>query len=204
MYTRRSVAISLSAAALASILLVAGAARGSTRLATELGKVPQPYQRWVDGARAPTPDVSITLMFQPCPGLPRARGCVFDDGAPAKIYLNLRHLATARVRRYVLLHEIGHYLDFLYLRDRDRDRFRRILGIHAPWRRSRSLPPDFHPTAYTPGPPSEVFAQAYAECAVKGPEIPRRPRRPIRYRYRPTPRQHHRACRLVAAVPMGR
>ena len=206
-YTRRSVAISLIALmtlALAVSLAAPAAApkeaAAAVRLATGRGGVPQPYQRWADRARVPTPEATIIVLFRACPGLPRSRGCVFDDGGPPTIYLNLRHLRSERLRHYVFLHEVGHYFDFLHLRGADRDRFRRILGIDRPWRRTEPLPEGFQPTAYTPGPPAEMFAQAYAECAVKGPRIRRRPRRPMRYRYRPSPRQHELACRLISEV----
>jgi hypothetical protein len=172
------------------------------RLSTAGGHTPQPYQRWADLARVPTPVAEIRLLFRPCPGLPRSRGCVFDNGLAPTIYLNPDKLTSARLSHFVFLHEVGHYFDFLHLRPRDRDRFRRTLGLRGPWRRTSPLPPDYRPTAHSHGPPSEVFAQAYAECAVKGPEIPRRPRRPMRYRYRPSPWQHHRVCRLIATVPL--
>jgi hypothetical protein len=100
------------------------------------------------------------------------------------------------------MHEIGHFFDFEYMSERLRDRFKHILGLHRPWRRVRP-PPDVEPGPTTWGPPSEVFAQAYAECAVRGPRIRRRPRHAIVYRYRPSPSQHRRVCALIAAVPLA-
>ena len=192
------------ASALAAFVLASlpAAASASVRLVTERGEVPGAYQRWADRSHVQTPDVGIRLLFRECPGLPRSRGCVFDDGRPPRIYLNLRYLVNDRLRHFVLMHEIGHYFDFLYLDGEIRERFQRILGIDRPWRRTTPLPEDFQPTAYTLGPPAELFAQAYAECAIKGPEIPRRPRRPMRYRYRPSPLQHERICRLIESVPV--
>lgn len=158
-----------------------------------------PWQRWVEESKMPTPDLTITLREEPCPGAPWVTGCVnFEQ---YEIYFKPNRILKMRDRSrrpLFLFHEVGHFFDREVLTDQLRDRFRAIFGLEGkPWDRARQKPPPGEPIAMHPGPPMEKFAQGYAECALKGPTIAKRPAYPVRYRYRPTPAQHAAVCRLV-------
>lgn len=154
-----------------------------------------PYQRWIDKAKVPTPDIRIEVIEEPCPGYPNVNGC---RGAESTIYLHPERIGLPSQGPWLFLHEVGHYFDGVYLTDALRAEFNRIFGDSRPWDSPRST--TVRPGPRTIGPPAERFAQAYAECAIKGPLIAERPRHARKYRYRPSPRQHARACALIMRV----
>lgn len=142
---------------------------------------------WIHQAHVPLLRGRVQIRRHACPGYPLFAGCVFT-ARPRTLYLS----PSARAPRLVLYHELGHAFDFRVLNNRERRRFKRILGIQRSGWFGGGLPP------------SEWFADAYSACATRLGEW----RRALSssYGYRPTRRQHLRACALIrrAAAPRGR
>ena len=109
-----------------------------------------PYQQWIDEAKVPTPDGTVTVLSDDgsewC-GL----GCA--DVASRTIWVRSGLILTPRV---VFTHELGHIFDGLEMTDSDRRRFIGISGRRA--------------MAWWDGPrdrrAGEWFADAYARCAL--------------------------------------
>jgi hypothetical protein len=115
-----------------------------------------------------------------CPARPAAAGCVYTR-RPRTIFLR----PGLRDPRGVLLHELGHVYDLRVMNNRDRGRFRRIVGARRSarkwWRGSRPL--------------AEQFAEAYSWCARYARIVSIK--RYSTYAYRPSARQHRRICALI-------
>jgi hypothetical protein len=97
--------------------------------------------------------------------------------------------------QFMLWHERGHLFDAQVLTDADRAWYTKRLRMEGPW---------FQGTGPGTRGPSEVFADAYAACALN-----RQPRRETRgefrvvswelsYGYQPGLRQHRRICNAIA------
>jgi hypothetical protein len=107
--------------------------------------------------------------------------------------------------RFTKWHEIGHVFDYQALTDEQRAWFARELGFNPA---SSWLPePDDHESA-TAG---EVFADAYAMCAMNRSPAGSRTRRgrivvnwQSGYGYMPTVRQHRRVCNAIWFVAIAR
>lgn len=165
----------------------------TAQAATVVG--PSFYQRWLNQATVPTPRMTLRIYRAPCPQDPRARGCIIK---PNRIYIDpaVERKWSPQGRRIALMHEVGHMFDFHVMTDRWRQRFEAILHLQGKsWDGPRS---GFGP--YASGPPMEKFAENYAECAVVGPTISHRLRKPRHYRYRPTPRQYAQVCRMIRRI----
>jgi hypothetical protein len=95
------------------------------------------YQRWADESKVPTPDVTLRVIEEPCPGT-LAKGCTIEDSYA--IWLDLtftgRHRAT-------FLHELGHNFDYYELDDWARVAF---ADLYGEWNK-------------------EAFAESYRFCA---------------------------------------
>ena len=143
-----------------------------------------PYQDWVHRSYVPAVRGRVRVDLTGCPWAPRAHGCVFSN--PATIYMR-----RGAGLRGTLHHELGHLFDFRVLNDRDRARFKRLLGQTARrW------------TSSGDNSPRERFAEAYSWCARY-----RRIRsigRFTTYGYDPSPRQHVAICRLIRKVAARR
>lgn len=182
----------------ASLLFLLGCAtlpalaRGSTAI-VEPPAAQIPYQQWVDAAKVPTPDLQVTVIEEPCPGYLNSNGCTLEND---RLYLHPERIGLPSQGPWLFLHEIGHIFDRLYMTDSGRAAFSGIFADTRPWEWLES-PTTLRPGPGTIGPPMERFAQAYSECAIKGPALLRRPRHARKYRYRPSPRQHARACALI-------
>ena len=132
------------AAALAAVAALAAPAAASDLVghATHLAQ----YQRWVNGAAVPTPSGRIEIVEAPCPLIASARACT-SPRAP-RIWMG------PQAGRHELLHELGHQFDYRM----------------APWVRRRFLAMIGRPGAgwmAAPASPSEQFANAYADCAMR-------------------------------------
>lgn len=86
---------------------------------------------------------------------------------------------------FALQHELGHLVDAQLLTDGDRRWFTRRLGMSPglAWRDAAKWRT-----------PSEVFADAYAACALKWSPGRKRGRWEVAYDYIPSLRQHRRVC----------
>jgi len=187
-----------TATATAVVLAIAAApADAATTVVRGNGEPAIKYQRWVDQSKAPTPDTEVTVHIALCPYAPNANGCVLGTG----IWMHPDRLAEPHSARIHWLHEIGHVFDALYMTDSRRARFSAIFGDTRPyWYWQGPLPEGIRPGPRTLGPPSERFAQAYSECAIHGRTIERRPKRPVKYRYRPSVALHEQACLFIRRV----
>jgi hypothetical protein len=119
-----------------------------------------PYQQWVDEAKMPTPDVTITVIETGA-----SHGCptrTLDYAActtPSEGIIWLSPEAAARAfPREILWHEVGHNVDSDLLPGWARERFQAMLGLSGPWSVAGE------PEPYSP---SEEFADVFAECALK-------------------------------------
>jgi hypothetical protein len=129
---------------------VAAPALGAVRLVSRSGlRLAGRWQGWADASLMPTVPGRVRVVLSGCPAMRRAAGCVYSK-RPRVIYLR----SGLRDPRGVLLHELGHVYDLRVLNNRDRGRFRRIMGRSAKrrwWRGSL--------------PPAEQFAEANSWCA---------------------------------------
>jgi hypothetical protein len=174
-------------AAYAGLALAGGsssvrAAKGAVQLLTPRGTpLPGRWQSYADASRMPTIPGRVRIRIARCPALPRAAGCVYSK-RPRTIYIR----PGGRDPRGVLLHELGHSYDLTVMNNRDRGRFRRIMRAKRRkwWAGRRPL--------------AEQFAEAYSWCARYARIVSIA--RYSSYRYRPSPAQHRRICRLIVAV----
>jgi hypothetical protein len=161
--------------------------RGAVKLAAPDGRpLAGRWQGYADASLMPTVPGRVKVILSGCPARRGAAGCVYTK-RPRVIYLR-RGLNDPRG---VLLHELGHLYDIRVLNNRDRARFRRILGRSAKrqwWRGSRPL--------------AELFAEAYSWCARYARIVSIS--RYSSYAYRPTARQHRAICALILKVALDR
>lgn len=164
----------------------AKAAKGAVKLVTPRGTpLPGLWQPWASASLMPTVRGRVTLRRARCPARPSAAGCVYTR-RPRTIWLK----PGVDDPRGVLLHELGHVYDLAVLNNRDRGRFRRIMGRRRTrwWKGSLPL--------------AEQFAEAYSWCARYARIVSIS--RYSSYRYRPTSRQHKAICRLVVRAARDR
>lgn len=94
---------------------------------------------------------AVTIVHAPCPTYHYASSCY--DPSTQMIYISKRDERS----RFVLLHEYGHAYDFQRLTNTQRESFKRLLGYPAArdwWQMGHR------------DKPGEVFADAYAWCAL--------------------------------------
>ena len=139
----------------------------------------QPLQRWADAAKVPTPKATVQSIRAPCPTGNVACANVPWYGALGTIYWD-----PAAATRAQFLHEVGHHFDY-EMAQWARDRFRALIGETREWRSS-------------PNSPHEKFAEAYSWCA-RHEKLRRAPQAWI-FDYRPSPRLHRQACRIIRAA----
>ena len=163
-------------------------ARSKTVLTARSGRaLPARWQRWVRRSLMPVVNGRVKVGMSGCPAHPRAIGCVYSTRLTT-IYLDVRRASLPAT----LYHELGHLFDWRVLNNRERRRFRRLVGMSGRgWFGGKT-------------PPAERFAEAYSFCARY------RRIRSIRayttYDYDPSPSEHRAACALIkrAAEPEGR
>lgn len=122
----------------------------------------------------------------PPPSVPEVRweACPLDTGprvsvpactAPGHpVYVDP---SLRRGLRFVIVHELGHHVDYQVLTDYQRAIFRRLVADRRPWRTA-------------PNSPHEKFAEAYALCALR----PRGFYRSYGYGYDVSRKRHRRIC----------
>ncbi len=165
----------------AAVLLALGAteAQAHTSIVS-----PNPiYQRWVDEAKVPTPDVTVAVVEEGCPGQVEP-ACTLPGGP---IYLG----EVVTNRRHAFYHELGHQDDYLDLSDPARSRFIEIIGqAGSPWRSEVNSP-------------NEQFAEAFAFCATIGTPARKDLRRLLGrvsewgYTYHPNVWEQQQSCGLI-------
>lgn len=134
------------------------------------------------------------VIYEPCPGHEEATGCYIglgDADQLGRAYPNGAIFVQARFR-FAKLHELGHAFDETMMDAAEREAFTRL-------RHTRDLLWTWSDTigdavVQGVGTPAEDFADAYAACRMQ--------RTPwgvweTGYGYYPTPREHHRICRLL-------
>lgn len=143
------------------------------------GRVAQPYQRWADAAKVPTPNVAAAVYRGHCPGW--YSGCMLHDEnwrEPWRIYLPQRERTRLG---------LGHYLGTLYdetqMTDTARRAFLQLMHDSRDW-------------VSPPNSPDEQFAEAYAFCARQN-SYPFKHLPGGGWDYSPTVRQHTGACALI-------
>ena len=137
---------------LALALPAAALARPAPRLIDSHGhQIHGRPARWLQQSRMPLVGGRIRLIIGECPHHPKFAGCVYSM-RPRRLWLNMGALNP----KSVLYHELGHTFDFELLRRSDRKKFKRVMHLRRPgWFAGN-------------GPPSELFAEAYAFCARFG------------------------------------
>jgi hypothetical protein len=173
------------AAALALLAAVPVAdARPAPRLIDRHGKeVRGRPAKWLQQSRMPLVGGRIRLINGSCPHRPKFAGCVYPR-RPRWLWLKM----SSYNPKSVLYHELGHTFDFVLLRRSDRKKFKRVMHLKRPgWFAGK-------------GPPSELFAEAYAMCSRFG--MKRASGKNVDwtrslYRYRPTRKQHTANCTII-------
>jgi hypothetical protein len=146
-----------------------------------------PYQRWVNRALVPSVagPVIVSADLTPCEG---AKACALNRE------IHLWPHSGAYIQRTIFEHEEGHLFDEERMTDEARAEFEAILGLtEEEWRPERKV------TDSEGGPPFELFAQAYALCALVAnrDEVVEWENA---YGYWPTRPQHKAICRLIRSV----
>lgn len=111
-----------------------------------------PYQTWADESKMPTPEVTIRVIEEPCPGLPAG------DFAWACTEWGTATIWDAAHDRETFLHELGHNFDYYRLPHWARGRFLALTEDTRDWKAD-------------PNGPDENFAATYAHCAATGPRF---------------------------------
>lgn len=162
-------------------------AGGKTVLVARSGRpLPERWQRWVRRSLVPVVNGRVKVGLDGCPAHPRAVGCVYSTRL-STVYIDSRRAVLPAT----LYHELGHLFDWRVLNNRERRRFKRLIGMGSRGWFSGSTPP------------AEQFAEAYSFCARY------RRIKSIRayttYGYDPSPASHREACALMkrAAKPEG-
>ena len=163
-------------------------ARSRTVLVARSGRtMPARWQRWVKRSIVPIVDGRVKVSLAGCPAHPRAVGCVYSTRL-STVYID----QDRAVLPATLYHELGHLFDWRVLNNRERRRFKRLVGrSKSGWFSGKTQP-------------AEQFAEAYSFCARY------RRIKSIRgyatYGYDPSPAAHRAACKLIAdaAKPEGR
>ncbi len=175
--------------ALLASLVLAATAHGATVIVEPSGSH-LPYQRWVDEAKVPTPDLSITVI-EGAPGQPGwacTTGYDYSDPMACAVPSERTiYVDPEGFDRWSFEHEIGHLFDAYVLNEAERERFSQLARIPLPW---WYAPEAWHQS------PAEYFAENYAACAVRGDRIP------FSIIERPNetsiqPRQHFQICTLI-------
>jgi hypothetical protein len=139
--------------------------------------------RWLQQSHMPLVGGRIRLIIGRCPLRPKFAGCVYSR-RPRRLWLNM----SAYNPKSVLYHELGHTFDFVLLRRSDRKKFKRVMHLRRPgWFAGE-------------GPPSELFAEAYAYCSRFGMKPPTGKQRDWTrslYRYRPSHKQYKATCTII-------
>jgi hypothetical protein len=170
----------LAAALLAGLVAATAPADARTVLVARSGKpMPSRWQRWARQSLVPVVDGRVQVVLSGCPAHPQAVGCTYSNRL-STVYVD-KHRAVLPATLY---HELGHLFDWRVLNNRDRRRFKRLVGQpRQGWFRGRREP-------------AEQFAEAYSFCARY------RRIKSIRtyatYGYDPSPAAHRAACRLIA------
>lgn len=133
----------------------------------------RPYQRWIDRAGMPTPDVALTIRRGWCPDA-IATACTREG--TTEVWLSRSGGST----KGWFSHELGHQFDYVELSERERQGLTRRMGLAGPWvdRSLGSLSPH------------EMFAETYGVCLLGRSETEALPFAPQRFR---------RVCRFTAA-----
>jgi len=138
---------------------------------------------WLALSHMPVAPATVTLAA--CPAYLPDRWSCYDPSA-ATVYLE----PSEAQPRKVLFHEEGHAFDALALKAGDRRRLLPLLGFsrRTPW----DWTGDVHDEA-VPDPPAELFADAYATCALG-----------VRVHFYATRPTKPAVCRLIRRVHAGR
>lgn len=153
-----------------------------------------PYQRWVEEAKEPTPDITLTIIETN-----GADGCpvrALDYAActsPSEGIIWISPEDASRVfPRQLFYHEIGHNVDGDMLTPWMRERFMALFNLGGEWRVEGEPPP------YSP---NEQFADVWAQCAYK-PRISTQPHWGVGPIWQAAPIGgailHNRICRMFA------
>ena len=139
-------------------LLAPGVSKAQTTIVEPTGSH-FPYQRWVDEARMPTPNVTITLEETGAShGCPRREQNYAGCTVPSENLMWLAPETIAGVARHIFYHELGHNVDVDLLPEWMRWRFMAIMRLAGEWIGSGEPVSSLSP--------NEQFAEVYADCAI--------------------------------------
>jgi hypothetical protein len=110
-----------------------------------------PYQRWVEQADVPTPDVTLRLIETACPPELAGFAAACTQRGTFTIWMDPEGATKAR-----FYHELGHNFDYYELGRWASRQFREIIGDDRRW---RTKPGEIGLS------PHEIFAEAYSVCA---------------------------------------
>jgi hypothetical protein len=140
---------------LAVVVVALGATEAQAHTTITCEPCSYPYQQWVDEAKVPTPDVTLTVVevtdSNGCPTRVLAyTGCTSEQ----LIWLD----PQAAYPRHLFFHEVGHNFDTDLLPAWGRERFMSLYGLSGEWQVDTEPAPTETP--------SELFAEVYAGCAI--------------------------------------
>ena len=154
----------------------------------------KPTRPWSQITRPPLPNPMPDIARGDCPGNPDAAGCYFAPGDGDVFGRVFERGAVYAHSRYAKFHELGHAFDATMMDADERTEYARLRGMDGLlWTWSDAIEDGM--LVQAAGTPAEDFADAWASCRL------RRTRYglwEVGYGYYPTPREHHRVCRLIA------
>src|SRR5882757_92693 len=117
------------------------------QLRTPAGAVAQPYQKWADRSKMPTPNVTVTMgdWYEGVCGSTEP-ACAWPG------LIRMTPFGDPGHTRRAFMHELGHQFDYFAMTDAKRAQFETLLGDTRPWHTS-------------PNSPHEQFAEAWGICA---------------------------------------
>lgn len=137
------------------------------------------YVKWARSFQVPLPRAHV--YQSPCPNAVRSQGCA--NPPTGEIWL-------AYLDRHGLAHELGHIFDAQHLNSAVREQFTALLGA-SPTTTWEGMTGD---ECLMQVCPSELFADAYAACAL---DMTPQGRWLDSYGYKPTVSQHRRVCAMI-------
>lgn len=137
-----------------AVLGFAGSAAAKTTIIAP-AEAHRPYQRWIDEAKVPTPEMNLEAIETAAPcELVGAEGCTDKE---TKIEI----VPSNWGMRFTFLHELGHVWDFQAMPEWQRQRFLALIRQpNLPWYLPRS-------SSFERVGGGEWFADAYALCAFR-------------------------------------
>lgn len=180
------------------LLFFVGDTKGATLLTPQGTPVGAPWQTWVDTSKLPVPAGNITLDIRSCSSSPgSASACYYNETIvipepfTREVFGILVGGPRFTIAQQALLHELGHWVDAMFVTEEERVQFAQMINRPTqPWRQG-------------PNATSERFAQAFMLCALI-PEIPKhRQFKTYQYLWAPSQPMQQKVCSFMRNIVGG-